>query len=154
MLNTLFKMREERFQRLIWNMAIQRASTPPPTPRFNPGTFLAPGSRSSNIQIFSPFQQWTNIGKLQNGPNTHPKNYRFWTKHRYSSFTQCSFCRDIPSEKIGQNIHPPKSCFFVINHQHWTGTSAFRPFLAPRDHWGGLGGPGGGLGGLQTPKMT
>ena len=62
--------------------------------------------------------------------------------------------RDIPSEKIGQNIHPSESCFFVINYQHWTGTSAFRPFLGPRDPWGGLGGPGGGLGGLQTPKMT
>ena len=61
---------------------------------------------------------------------------------------------DIPSEKIGQNIHPSESCFFVINYQHWTGTSAFRPFLGPRDPWGGLGGPGGGLGGLQTPKMT
>ena len=63
-------------------------------PRFNPGTFLAPGSRSSNIQIFSPFQQWANIGKLQNGPNTHPKKIQiFWTKYRYSSFsTHCSFC--------------------------------------------------------------
>ena len=50
--------------------------------------------------------------------------------------------RDIPSEKIGQNIHPPESSFFVVNYQHWTGTSAFRPFLAPLDHWGGLGGPG------------
>ena len=50
--------------------------------------------------------------------------------------------RDIPSEKIGQNIHPPEICFFVVNYQHWTGTSAFRPFLAPLDHWGGLGGPG------------
>ena len=59
---------------------------------------------------------------------------------------------DIPSEKIGQNIHPPESCFFVINYQHWTGTSAFRPFLAPRDHWGGLGGQGGGVGGPADPK--
>ena len=50
--------------------------------------------------------------------------------------------RDIPSEKIGQNIHPPESCFFVVNYQHWTGTCAFQPFLAPLDHWGGLGGPG------------
>ena len=49
---------------------------------------------------------------------------------------------DIPSEKIGQNIHPPEICFIVVNYQHWTGTSAFRPFLAPLDHWGGLGGPG------------
>ena len=59
---------------------------------------------------------------------------------------------DIPSEKIGQNIHPPRSCSFVINYQHWTGTSAFRPFLAPRDHWGGLGGQGGGVGGPADPK--
>ena len=59
---------------------------------------------------------------------------------------------DIPSEKIGQNIHPPESCSFVINYQHWTGTSAFRPFLAPRDHWGGLGGQGGGVGGPADPK--
>ena len=35
----------------------------------------------------------------------------------------------IPSEKIGQNIHPPESCFFVINYQYWTGPSAFWPFL-------------------------
>ena len=54
----------------------------------------------------------------------------------------CIIIRDIPSEKIGQNIHPPESCFFVVNYQHWTGTSEFRPFLAPLDHWGGLGGPG------------
>ena len=59
---------------------------------------------------------------------------------------------DIPSEKIGQNIHMPEICFFVINYQHWTGTSAFRPFLAPRDHWGGLGGQGGGVGGPADPK--
>ena len=60
----------------------------------------------------------------------------------------------IPSEKIGQNIHPLESRFFVINYQHWTSTSAFWPILAPLDHWGGLGGLGGDLGGLQTPKMT
>ena len=66
LLSPLFKMREKRFQRLIWNMAIQGRASRLPPPRFNPGTFLAPGSRSSNIQIFSPFQQWTNIGKLQN----------------------------------------------------------------------------------------
>ena len=62
--------------------------------------------------------------------------------------------RGIPSEKIGQNIHPLESRFFVINYQHWTSTSAFWPILAPLDHWGGLGGLGGDLGGLQTPKMT
>ena len=60
--------------------------------------------------------------------------------------------RDIPSEKIGQNIHPPESCILVINYQHWTGTSAFRPFLAPRDYWGGLGGQGGGVVGPADPK--
>ena len=59
----------------------------------------------------------------------------------------------VPSEKIGQNIHPPESCFFVINYQYWTGPSAFWPFLAPSDLGGGLGGRGGGLGGLQNPKM-
>ena len=62
--------------------------------------------------------------------------------------------RGIPSEKIGQNIHPPESRFFVINYQHWTSTSAFRPILAPWGHWGGLGGPRGVWGALQTPKMT
>ena len=59
----------------------------------------------------------------------------------------------IPSEKIGQNIHPCESHFLVINYQYWTGTSAFRPFLAPSDLGGGLGGFGGVLGGLQNPKM-
>ena len=59
-----------------------------------------------------------------------------------------------PSEKIGQNILPPESHFFVINYQQWTTTNAFRPILAPLDHWGVLGGLGGDLGGLQTPKMT
>ena len=57
--------------------------------------------------------------------------------------------RGIQSEKIGQNIHPCESHFLVINYQYWTGTSAFRPFLAPSD----LGGGGGGWGGLQKPKM-
>ena len=46
----------------------------------------------------------------------------------------------IPSEKIGQNIHPPESRFFVINYQHWTSTSAFRPILTPPGPLGGLGG--------------
>ena len=59
---------------------------------------------------------------------------------------------DIPSEKIGQNIHPPESCFFVVNYQHWTGTCAFQPFLAPLDHWGGLWGPGGVWGACRTQK--
>ena len=58
----------------------------------------------------------------------------------------------IPSEKIGQNIHPLESRFFVINYQHWTSTSAFWPILAPLDHWGGLGGLGGDLGGPADPK--
>ena len=56
--------------------------------------------------------------------------------------------RYIPSEKIGQNFHPSESSFFVINYQHWTGRSAFRPFLALPDHLGGLGGPWGVMGGL------
>ena len=60
--------------------------------------------------------------------------------------------RYIPSEKIGQNVHPSESSFFVINYQHWAGRSAFRPFLALPDHWGGLGGPGGGVGGPADPK--
>ena len=60
----------------------------------------------------------------------------------------------IPSEKIGQNFHPSESSFFVINYQQWTGRSAFRPFLALPDHLGGLGGPGGVMGGLKTLKMT
>ena len=60
--------------------------------------------------------------------------------------------RGIPSEKIGQNIHPLESRFFVINYQHWTSTSAFWPILAPLDHWGGLGGLGGDLGGPADPK--
>ena len=63
-------------------------------------------------------------------------------------------CRYIPSEKIGQNFHPSESCFFVINYQHWTGRSAFGPFLALLDHGGGLGGPGGVMRGLKTLKMT
>ena len=62
--------------------------------------------------------------------------------------------RYIPSEKIGQNFHPSESCFFVINYQHWTGRSAFGPFLALLDHGGGLGGPGGVMRGLKTLKMT
>ena len=69
------------------------------------------------------------------------------------NFDQCCICRYIPSEKIGQNIHPPESRFLVINYQYWTGTNAFRPFLAPSDPGGGSGGPLGGLGGLQNPKM-
>ena len=60
----------------------------------------------------------------------------------------------IPSEKIGQNFYPFESCFFVIYHQHWTGRSAFGPFLALLDHGGGLGGPGGVMRGLKTLKMT
>ena len=59
-----------------------------------------------------------------------------------------------PSEKIGQNFHPSESCFFFINYQHWTGRSAFGPFLALLDHGGGLGGPGGVMRGLKTLKMT
>ena len=66
----------------------------------------------------------------------------------------CPHCRYIPSEKIGQNFHPSESSFFVINYQQWTGRSAFRPFLALPDHLGGLGGPGGVMGGLKTLKMT
>ena len=77
------------------------------------------------------------------------------TKASVISFTYSRLpCWGIPSEKIGQNIHPPKSRFFVINYQHWTSTSAFRPILAPLDHWRGLGGPRGVWGALQTPKMT
>ena len=67
---------------------------------------------------------------------------------------QMGYCRYIPSEKIGQNFHPSESSFFVINYQQWTGRSAFRPFLALPDHLGGLGGPGGVMGGLKTLKMT
>ena len=59
-----------------------------------------------------------------------------------------NYYRYIPSEKIGQNFHPSESSFFVINYQHWTGRSAFRPFLALPDHSGGLGGPWGVMGGL------
>ena len=59
----------------------------------------------------------------------------------------------IPSEKIGQNIHPLESRFFVINYQHWTSTSAFWPILAPLDHWGGLWGPGGVWGACRTRKL-
>ena len=47
--------------------------------------------------------------------------------------------RYIPSEKIGHNFHPSESCFFVINYQHWTGTSALQSFWV----WGALGGFGG-----------
>ena len=65
-----------------------------------------------------------------------------------------SLNRYIPSEKIGQNFHPSESSFFVINYQHWTGRSAFRPFLALPDHLGGLGGPGGVMRGPKTLKMT
>ena len=67
---------------------------------------------------------------------------------------RASQLRYIPSEKIGQNFHPSESCFFVINYQHWTGRSAFGPFLALLDHGGGLGGPGGVMRGLKTLKMT
>ena len=65
---------------------------------------------------------------------------------------KCFPYRGIPSEKIGQNIHPLESRFFVINYQHWTSTSAFWPILAPLDHWGGLGGLRGDLGGPADPK--
>ena len=58
----------------------------------------------------------------------------------------------IPSEKIGQNFHPSESCFFVINYQHWTGRSAFGPFLALLDHGGGSGGAWGGYEGSEDPK--
>ena len=61
--------------------------------------------------------------------------------------------RDILSGKIGQNIHPCFFVFFYPDYQSCTEICALGPFLGPRDHWGALGGPGGGLGGLQTPKM-
>ena len=64
----------------------------------------------------------------------------YWTK---LNFEMCSINWYIPSEKIGKNFHPSESCFFVINYQHWTGRSAFRPFLALPDHWGVWGGLGG-----------
>ena len=60
----------------------------------------------------------------------------------------------IPSEKVGQNIDPLQDSFFVTNYQHWTGTSVLEPFLGPPDPWGGLGGNGGVLGGLPTPKLS
>ena len=56
--------------------------------------------------------------------------------------------------KNRSKFSPLRKFFFVIKHQHWTGRSAFRPFLALPDHWGGLGGPGGVMGGLKTLKMT
>ena len=34
----------------------------------------------------------------------------------------------IPSEKIGQNIHPPESRFFVINYQAQAQSKALRKF--------------------------
>ena len=61
--------------------------------------------------------------------------------------------RYIPSEKVGQNIDPLRNSFFVTKYQHWTGTSVLEPFLGPPDPWGGLGGHGGVLGGLPTPKL-
>ena len=59
-----------------------------------------------------------------------------------------------PWEKVSQNIDPFKNNFFVNNYQHWTGTSASQPFLTPPYPWGGLGGPGGGLGGSADPKIA
>ena len=64
------------------------------------------------------------------------------------------YYRGIPSEKIGQNIHPFKNLFFGPKYQSWTIIYALGPFLAPWGHWGGLGGPRGVWGALQTPKMT
>ena len=58
-----------------------------------------------------------------------------------------------PWEKVSQNIDPSENNFFVTNYQHWTGTSALEPFLAPPAPWGGLGGPRGVLGGLPSPKF-
>ena len=58
-----------------------------------------------------------------------------------------------PWEKVSQNIDPSENHFFVTNYQHWTGTSALEPFLAPPAPWGGLGGPRGVLGGLPSPKF-
>ena len=80
--------------------------------------------------------KWVNT-KLHFSQMFHSRSTLFW---------------GIPSEKIGQNIHPLESRFFVINYQHWTSTSAFWPILAPLDHWGGLGGLGGDLGGPADPK--
>ena len=81
----------------------------------------------------------------------------------YACFTPMSSCafphfktfhfRYIPSEKVGQNIDPLRNSFFVTKYQHWTGTSVLEPFLGPLDPWGGLGGHGGVLGGLPTPKL-
>ena len=36
-----------------------------------------------------------------------------------------------PWEKVSQNIDPFKNQSFVTNYQHWTGTSAYQPFLTP-----------------------
>ena len=58
-----------------------------------------------------------------------------------------------PCEKVSENIDPFENHFFVINYQHWTGTSALQWFWVPPDPWGGLGGPGGVWGGLPTPKL-
>ena len=90
-----------------------------------------------------------NVIKFCNKRMTLQSNFLHWL-HPCIFFLKWG----IPSEKIGQNIHPLESRFFVINYQHWTSTSAFWPILAPLDHGGVWGGSGGIWGGLQTPKMT
>ena len=107
---------------------------------------------------FLPYTHWGLLKNSTMGPKSPNEQsgswWEVWKKKHILGHFYTFPNRDIPSEKIGQNIHPPESCFFVVNYQHWTGTCAFQPFLAPLDHWGGLWGPGGGLGGLQNPKMT
>ena len=58
-----------------------------------------------------------------------------------------------PWEKVSQNIDPSENNFFVTNYQHWTGTSALKPFLAPLPPGGAWGAPEGFWGVCRAPNF-
>ena len=60
----------------------------------------------------------------------------------------------IPSEKIGQNIHPLESLFLSLIINIGLVQVHFGQFWPPWTIGGVWGGSGGIWGGLQTPKMT
>ena len=63
-------------------------------------------------------------------------------------------CWGIPSEKIGQNIHPLESRFLSLIINIGLVQVHFGQFWPPWTIGGVWGGSGGIWGGLQTPKMT
>ena len=88
---------------------------------------------------------WRGPGAWTPAASTRPRCLQ-WARWRRRTWVG-------PWEKVSQNIDPSENHFFVTNYQHWTGTSALEPFLAPPAPWGGLGGPRGVLGGLPSPKF-